>query len=243
MRNVSNQKVSQVAQWPPEQGIEPLPIGVGGYLRSKTRQQATQGLRAVSLQAEEILESADHLLDDLPLARRQAAVFHRPRPKRTLGGRGRHQSAVALQPVPLPRQRGEALVGQVVPVTVLLDEDLAYVPLVAGGGGQEEGGDDSFGAHQLWEVGAQMPLGVAPEVALAAEARPLGEDGEGEDFALREQGGTSELQAIRGYQVKKKSRRVVVGFLQRDPGERVLAVQMDHAPLAEKRRLSEAYEG
>ena len=53
-------------------------------------------------------------------------------------------------------------------------------------------------AHQAREVGAEVRLGEAPEVPLAAEAGPLGEDGEREDFARREQGGASGLQAIRG---------------------------------------------
>ncbi len=43
-----------------------------------------------------------------------------------------------------------------------------------------------------------MRLGEAPEVPLAAEAGPLGEDGEREDFARREQGGAGGLRAIRG---------------------------------------------
>src|ERR671910_1625509 len=40
---------------------------------------------------------------------------------------------------------------------------------------------------QLREVGAQVRLGEAPEVALAAKARPLGEDGQGDDLRIAEQ--------------------------------------------------------
>src|SRR5215211_1574555 len=36
------------------------------------------------------------------------------------------------------------------------------------------------------EVGAQVRLGESPEVPLAAEARPLGEDGQGKDLRVRE---------------------------------------------------------
>ena len=45
------------------------------------------------------------------------------------------------------------------------------------------------------------------------------------------------------YQVGEKTYRVIVGFLQRDPGERIFAVQMHHPPLAEERRLAEACGG
>jgi hypothetical protein len=38
------------------------------------------------------------------------------------------------------------------------------------------------------EVGAQVPRSVAPEVPLAAEAGPLGEDGQGDDLRIAEQG-------------------------------------------------------
>src|SRR5215208_5195126 len=41
------------------------------------------------------------------------------------------------------------------------------------------------------EVGAQMRPSEAPEVPLASEAGPLGEDGQGEDFRIAEQGRTT----------------------------------------------------
>ncbi len=75
MRNCSNQQIGQMAQRPPEQGVEPLPASIGGHLRGEARQQPAQGLRPVSLQAEEVLELPDHAFDDLPLARRPAALL------------------------------------------------------------------------------------------------------------------------------------------------------------------------
>lgn len=69
-----------MAQRPPGQDVEPLPARVGGYFRGKTRQQqAVQGVRLVPLQAEEILELANHTLDDLlrlPAVQRRASSGH-----------------------------------------------------------------------------------------------------------------------------------------------------------------------
>ena len=52
----------------------------------------------------------------------------------------------------------------------------AYKPVELGALGQ--GGEGS----------SQMALGVAVEVSLAGESRPSGEDGEGDDLALRKGG-------------------------------------------------------
>jgi hypothetical protein len=41
---------------------------------------------------------------------------------------------------------------------------------------------------ELREVGAKMCLGETPEVALASEARPLGEDGQGDDLGIGKKG-------------------------------------------------------
>jgi hypothetical protein len=45
-----------------------LSAGVGCDLGSQTYQQPTERLRSVALQAEEVLELADHPLDDLALS-------------------------------------------------------------------------------------------------------------------------------------------------------------------------------
>jgi hypothetical protein len=54
------------------------------------------------------------------------------------------------------------------------------------------------------EVGTQVRRSEAPEVALAAEARPLGEDAQGKDLALGKEGGTAGL--------ARRSRRVRSAF-------------------------------
>jgi hypothetical protein len=68
MCNDLNQKIRQVAQWSPELIVQPLPTGVRRDLGGPTRQQPAQGLGSVTLQAEEVLELANHSLDDLALA-------------------------------------------------------------------------------------------------------------------------------------------------------------------------------
>jgi hypothetical protein len=61
----------------------------------------------------------------------------------------------------------------------------------------------ALGAQQHREVGAQVCPREAPEVPLAAEAVPLGEDGQGKDLALGKEDGTAGL---------AKRTRGMVGF-------------------------------
>jgi hypothetical protein len=51
---------------------------------------------------------------------------------------------------------------------------------------------------QVREVGTQVCRGEAPEVALAAEAGPLREDGQGDDLGIGEQGRTARLPLAHG---------------------------------------------
>ena len=68
MKAALNQQVRQVAQRSAEGVVDALGAGVGHDLGGQTRQQPAQRLRAVTLQAEEVLELADNPLDDLALA-------------------------------------------------------------------------------------------------------------------------------------------------------------------------------
>jgi hypothetical protein len=87
----------------------------------------------VAFEPEEILELSDHPFYDLAFARGPTAIGLRPRPPvAVLGGR-RNERPVNLQPVALPLDPGEALVGQVCIVTVRGYEGVPYKPLVRGG--------------------------------------------------------------------------------------------------------------
>ena len=48
------------------------------------------------------------------------------------------------------------------------------------------------------EVGAQVRRSEAPEVPLAAKARPLGEDGQRQDLRVAQEGGTAGARCARG---------------------------------------------
>src|SRR5215211_4651014 len=279
MHNRSDQEIRKVTQRPVEQGVEPLPERVGCQLGGQAGEQTAQRLRAVALQGEEVLQLRDHLLDDLPLARRPTPILFWPRPPGVVLRGGRHQSSVDLQPTPFPCQRGEALVRQVGVVAIFRKESIADGPLVAVGRSQPKGGDDALRVHhqsdleavdplgfgaaasegclpgeeplsacpyphhrrdeggvhdavscrgvgerlghialerpQLGrkgahppvelalgaegrEVGTQVRVSESPEVALAAEARPLGEYGERQHLALGEQRRTARLLAGSG---------------------------------------------
>ena len=63
-----DQQVSQVAQGSAEGVVDPSSAGVGRDLGRQRRQQPAQRLRPVALQAEEVLQLADHTLYDLALA-------------------------------------------------------------------------------------------------------------------------------------------------------------------------------
>ena len=63
-----DQQVRQVAQWPTEGVVDPLSAGLGCDLCRQTRQQPAEGLGPVALQAEEVLQLADHPLYGLALA-------------------------------------------------------------------------------------------------------------------------------------------------------------------------------
>jgi hypothetical protein len=63
-----DQQVRQVAQGSAEGVVDPLSAGVGRNLGRQTRQQPAEGLRPMALQAEEVLQLADHPLYDLALS-------------------------------------------------------------------------------------------------------------------------------------------------------------------------------
>jgi hypothetical protein len=102
MHNRSDQEIREVAQGPAEQGVEPLPERVGCQLGGQAGEQTAQRLRAVALQGEEVLQLRDHLLDDLPLARRPTPILFWPCPPGVVLRGGRHQRSVDLQPTSLP---------------------------------------------------------------------------------------------------------------------------------------------
>jgi len=68
MCNELDQQICQVAERPTERVVDPLSTGVGRNLGRKARQQAVEGLGTMALQSEEVLQLADHPLDDLALA-------------------------------------------------------------------------------------------------------------------------------------------------------------------------------
>jgi hypothetical protein len=68
MCNELDQQLCQVTQRSAERIIDPLATGVRRDLGRHARQQPTEGLGSVALQAEELLQLADHSLDDLALA-------------------------------------------------------------------------------------------------------------------------------------------------------------------------------
>src|SRR5215207_6328287 len=109
MCNELNEQVRQMAQRSAEGVVYPLGARVRCDLGGQTRKQTSQRLGPVALQGEEILELADHPLDDLPLARGPSPIGLRPGPAGVVVGGGGHQSPVALQPVSLPLESREAL--------------------------------------------------------------------------------------------------------------------------------------
>jgi hypothetical protein len=113
-----DQQVRQVAQGSAEEVVDPLSAGVSRDLGGQTCQQPAEGLRPVALQAEKVLELADHALDDLALSRRPPAILLRPCPPRVVLRGGRHQRPVLLQPAPLPLHPREPFVRQVGFVTI-----------------------------------------------------------------------------------------------------------------------------
>ena len=69
MCNDLNQNVRQVAQWSPELIVQPMPTGVyAAILAAKRVNNPPKVFGSVTLQAEEVLELANHSLDDLALA-------------------------------------------------------------------------------------------------------------------------------------------------------------------------------
>jgi hypothetical protein len=63
-----DQQVRQVTQGPTEGVVDPLSAGVGCDLGRQTCQQPAEGPRPGALHTEEVLELADHPLDDLALS-------------------------------------------------------------------------------------------------------------------------------------------------------------------------------
>ena len=111
MCNDLDQKVRQVTQRSAKGAVDALCARVGHDLSGHSRQQPSQGLRAMTLQAEEVLELADHPFDDLAFARGPAAIGFRPRPPGVVFRGGRDERTVNLQPQPLPLDPREALVA------------------------------------------------------------------------------------------------------------------------------------
>ncbi len=96
MCNELDQQVRQMAQRSAEGVVDPLAAGVRRDLGGQANQQPAQCLGPVALQAKEVLELADHPLDDLALARRPPAIRLRPGPAVVVLRGGCHQSPVAL---------------------------------------------------------------------------------------------------------------------------------------------------
>jgi hypothetical protein len=68
MCNELDEQICQMSQRSAEGVVDPLCTGVGRDLGRQASQQPSQRLGPVALQREEVLELADHPLDDLALA-------------------------------------------------------------------------------------------------------------------------------------------------------------------------------
>ena len=68
MCNELDEQVRQMSERSAEGVVDPLSTGVGRDLGGQASQQPTQRLGPVALQREEVLQLADHPLDDLALA-------------------------------------------------------------------------------------------------------------------------------------------------------------------------------
>jgi hypothetical protein len=102
--------------------VESLPAHVSHHLGGQAGEQATQRLRPVALHGQEALQLRDNLLDELPLARRPTPIRLRSRRLAIVLRCGSAQSPVIPQPMPLARERGEALVGQRIGFVVVAGE-------------------------------------------------------------------------------------------------------------------------
>src|SRR5215210_5425389 len=102
MCNELDQQVHQMARRATKRVVYPLGASVGRNLSRHSRQQTSQRLGAVALQAEEVLELVDHPLDDLALARRPAPIHPRPCPVGVVFRGGCDECPVKLHPAPLP---------------------------------------------------------------------------------------------------------------------------------------------
>src|SRR5215213_4868521 len=80
MCNELYEQVRQATQRSAEGVVDALCAGVGHDLGGQAPQQPSQRLRTMTLQAEEVLELADHPFDDLAFARGPAPIGRRPRP-------------------------------------------------------------------------------------------------------------------------------------------------------------------
>src|SRR5215208_3272975 len=80
MCNELDQQVRQMTQRSAEGVVDVLCAGVGHDLGGQTRQQPSQRLRTMTLQAKEVLELADHPFYDLAFATGPARIGLRPRP-------------------------------------------------------------------------------------------------------------------------------------------------------------------
>jgi hypothetical protein len=100
-----DQQVRQLTQRPTEGVVHALSAGVGRDLGGQTCQQPGEGLRSMTLQREEVLESwqiTPSTIWRFPSEASPTAIGLRPCPARVLVGGGGHQSPEDLQPAPLP---------------------------------------------------------------------------------------------------------------------------------------------
>jgi hypothetical protein len=110
MCNELDEQVRQMSQRSAERVVDPLSTGVSRDLGGQASQQPTQCLRPVALQAEEVLELADHPLYDLALACGPSAILFRPGPARVVLRGRRDERPIYLQPASLPLDARETLV-------------------------------------------------------------------------------------------------------------------------------------
>jgi hypothetical protein len=253
MHNFSDPQVGQTAQRTTELGVEALSAGVGANLRRQASQEPFEGLRPVALQEEEVLELVYDPLDDLPLSRRPQPSGSVPRPLGVvLGGCG-HQSPVLQEPVALPPNRGEALVGKISCVAVAVDEDLADGPLVGGGLRQAQGRYETLRSDRKADLQAVDPLlglgGAPPEGGLSGEKPPpacpdphhRGDEGRIEDVVdgtlLGEGSGKMERERLRlGLQSPRPAVELALG---RECGEILAQMRLSESvkvPLAAEAR-------
>ncbi len=138
--------------------VKDLAAGVGGDLGGQPSEQPAERLGAVALQPQEVLELAYDALDQLPLTGRPTPVPLGPSAAAGALRRCGHQSAMYLEPTPLPRHGGLPGVREVAVVTVGGQQRVADLPLVAVRRDQTEARDHSLGIRHEGHLEAVDPL-------------------------------------------------------------------------------------